>query len=110
MSLYAPRKTTSNKVRIVFERETLEDDWEVDEIQGADEVEPPKGRSEHAWVLDFAVDSVNEDHFFDPAKVEGALKVAVTGVLEGWWSTTTEGDDYDEEFELEKLEVLGKEG
>jgi hypothetical protein len=109
MSLYTPRKTTSNKVRIVFERETLEDDWEVDEIQGADEIEPPTGRSEHDWVWDFATTTVNEDHFFDPAEVDGVLRVAVTGVLEGWWSSTTDGEDYDEDFELEKLEVLPKE-
>lgn len=78
----------------------------MDEIQGADEIEPPSGRSEHDWIWDFATTTVNEDHFFDPAEVEGVLRVAVTGVLEGWWSSTTDGDDYDEEFEVEKLEAL----
>lgn len=106
MSLYAPRKTCSSKVRIFFSRESLEDDWELDEIQGSQEIEPPSGRSEHDWVWDFATCTVNENHFFEPGEVEGALKVVVTGVLEGWWSSTTDGEDYDEEFEVEKLEKI----
>lgn len=105
MSLFQPRRVFSSKVRIVFFRPGLDDDWEVEEIQGADN-EPGSGRSEHDWIMDFATDQVNYEHFFDDEQVKNALRVAVSGTLRGWWTSSSNGEDYDEEFEVDAFEVL----
>lgn len=103
------RNSSSGLVRITFSRESPFDEWEPDELTGADAEEPEDGRSEHDWVWEFATNA-SSDAFFDRDEVDGeppASSVVVTGRVKGFWSSSIDsGDEYDEEFERESFEVV----
>lgn len=109
MSLFSPKTTSSGLVTIIFERESLEDDWYVDDIKVEFETESKDHeRRIYDWVFEAANNSDSE-MFFDKEEVEGALIVSVFGSLIGWWSDTQDGCAYDEEFEREELKIIVKE-